>query len=43
MSIKESEDTPKTSSEDTIEKEQTQAAFSKDINNDEEDEYEGLC
>ncbi|PBC26264.1 gamma-soluble NSF attachment protein [Apis cerana] len=43
MSIKESEDTPKTSSEDTIEKEQTQAAFSKNINNDEEDEYEGLC
>lgn len=43
MSIKESEDAPKTSSEDTIEKEQTQAAFSKNVNNDEEDEYERLC
>ncbi|XP_017763786.1 PREDICTED: gamma-soluble NSF attachment protein-like [Eufriesea mexicana] len=44
MGIQESEDAAKTSSKDVVEKEQAQAAPSKNVEKEEEDEYEGgLC
>ena len=43
MSIKEPEDTTETSPIDTVEKEEAQAAPSKNVENEEEDYEGGLC